>query len=193
MLSDDAFAHKPTLEGNRVRLMPLAPRHAEAMHALVSDPEVRWFTGTTRTFPLEQVRRLSAHWQETDGRLLWAVEDRETGETLGELALEQADFDNEALSYRVSLFPRFCGRGLGTEAAQLAFTYAFEKVRVHRIYLEVYSFNERARRSYEKLGFVSEGTTRDSLLYDGKRYGATIMSLLAPEWRSARSTAPAVS
>ncbi|HEX3812616.1 MAG TPA: GNAT family protein [Mycobacteriales bacterium] len=100
--------------------------------------------------------RLTAHCPETAGRLPWAVEARETGETLGELALEHADFDNETLSYRVSLF------------------------------------NERASRSYEKLGFVNEGITRDSLFYDGKRYDATIMSLLAPEWRSGTSTAPAV-
>lgn len=39
---------------------------------------------------------------------------------------------------------------------------------LHRISLEVYAFNPRARHVYEKVGFVHEGTGRDALLFDGE-------------------------
>ena len=44
------------------------------------------------------------------------------------------------------------------------------------------SFNPRARRAYEKAGFVVEGVLRDAYLCDGVRVDDVVMSILAPEW-----------
>jgi RimJ/RimL family protein N-acetyltransferase len=60
--------------------------------------------------------------------------------------------------------------------------YGFEVLGLHRIDLEVYSFNPRARHVYEKVGFVAEGVLRDALRWDGHWVDATVMSVLAPEW-----------
>ena len=73
-------------------------------------------------------------------------------------------------------------RGLGTEATRLIVGYGFERLGLHRISLEVYAFNPRARRAYEKAGFRPEGVLRESLRYDGEWIDATVMSILAPEW-----------
>jgi RimJ/RimL family protein N-acetyltransferase len=75
---------------------------------------------------------------------------------------------------------------MGTEATRLIVGYGFEMLRLHRISLEVYAFNPRARRAYEKVGFVAEGVLRDALLWDGERVDATVMSILAPEWATHR-------
>lgn len=53
---------------------------------------------------------------------------------------------------------------------------------MHRVDLEVYAYNPRARRVYEKAGFVYEGTKRQSLLWDGAWVDAHVMSILADEW-----------
>jgi RimJ/RimL family protein N-acetyltransferase len=79
--------------------------------------------------------------------------------------------------------PRFYGRGLGTQAARLIIGYAFEAVGVHRIGLEVYDVNPRARHVYEKLGFVREGTMRDALRWDGQWVDAHVMGLLDRDWK----------
>ena len=44
------------------------------------------------------------------------------------------------------------------------------------------SFNPRARRAYEKVGFRTEGVLRESLRSNGEWIDATVMSILAPEW-----------
>ena len=62
----------------------------------------------------------------------------------------------------------------GTEATRLIVGYGFEKLGLHRISLEVYAFNPRARRAYEKVGFVAEGVLRDALLWEGERVDATV-------------------
>ena len=45
MVRPDVFATKPTLTGERVRLVPLGPQHAETLHELTADPETKRFTG----------------------------------------------------------------------------------------------------------------------------------------------------
>ena len=60
--------------------------------------------------------------------------------------------------------------------------YGFEQLGLHRITLEVYSFNPRARRVYDKVGFVAEGVLRDALRRGDGWIDATVMSILAPEW-----------
>ena len=49
---------------------------------------------------------------------------------------------------------------------------------LHRITLEVYDLNPRARHVYEKVGFVHEGTGRDALLLDGAWIDVHYMAIL---------------
>ena len=46
----------------------------------------------------------------------------------------------------------------------------------------MFAFNPRARRVYDKVGFVLEGTRRQALRWDGEWVDAQIMGILADEW-----------
>ena len=62
--------------------------------------------------------------------------------------------------------------------------FAFEALKLHRLELDVFSFNPRARRVYEKAGFKVEGVLRDAVK-DGDRYADDIlMAILEDEWRA---------
>ena len=62
--------------------------------------------------------------------------------------------------------------------------FAFEVLKLHRLELDVFSFNPRARRVYEKAGFKVEGVLRDAVK-DGDRYADDIlMAILEDEWRA---------
>ena len=115
-------------------------------------------------------------------RLDLAVADQATGECVGEVVLNQWDPGNESCNFRILLGPAGRGRGLGTEATRLIVGYGLERLGLHRISLEVYAFNPRARRVYEKVGFRAEGVLRESLHYNGAWVDATVMSVLAGEW-----------
>jgi RimJ/RimL family protein N-acetyltransferase len=52
------------------------------------------------------------------------------------------------------------GQGYGTEATGLMLDHAFGTLRLHRIALSVFAFNERAIRSYRRVGFLVEGRSR---------------------------------
>lgn len=53
------------------------------------------------------------------------------------------------------------------EATRLVLAHPFETLGLRRVSLEVHDFNPRARRTYDKVGFVQEGVRRDALRFDG--------------------------
>lgn len=182
MINDTALTEKPTLHGPTVRLVPMTGRHAEAMHAALDDPETNRLTGTRQAFTLDEIRTWCAGRPAQPDRLDLAVEDPDSGRFLGELALNELDRDNESAAFRIALTPDSTGRGIGTEAARLVLRYAFEQIRLHRVWLEVYAYNPRAARSYEKAGFVHEGRAREAHLWDGERYDVLHMAALRSQW-----------
>jgi RimJ/RimL family protein N-acetyltransferase len=162
------------------------------MCSILLDPEARVLTGSVhdeaqahaRESPAED--KLLRDWYATRNgqtdRLDLAITDRATGECVGEAVLSQWDPGNESCDFRILIGPGGRNRGLGTEATRLIVGYGFERLGLHRISLEVYAFNPRARRAYEKVGFRPEGVLRESLRYNGEWIDATVMSILAPEW-----------
>lgn len=76
----------------------------------------------------------------------------------------------------------YWGGGYGTEAMRLALRYGFMEMNLNRVQLEVFAYNTRAVRSYEKVGFKLEGTLRQWLLRDGEYHDVHIMGILRDEW-----------
>lgn len=79
--------------------------------------------------------------------------------------------------------PNTRGQGFGTEAMQLALTFAFNELNLHRVQVFVFSYNDQAIAVYEKIGFKLEGVQREFLRRDGKHYDAYIYGLLHQEWQ----------
>lgn len=74
------------------------------------------------------------------------------------------------------------GKGYGTDAMKLALRFAFTEINLERVTLNVFEYNPRAIRSYEKAGFKHEGRMRGGLLKDGKRWDMLYMGVLREEW-----------
>ena len=83
------------------------------------------------------------------------------------------------------------GRGHGTEITRLVVDHALDVAGLHRLSLGVFDFNARARRVYEKGGFVLEGRLRDVLHWDGRWHDELVMSVLRTDPRHpARTKSP---
>jgi RimJ/RimL family protein N-acetyltransferase len=188
------FADKPTLNGERVVLRPFVGDDVPAMAEAIADPEVRKLTGSVNSsteqpdeaFGEERLRAWYSTRAEHDDRLDLAIVDRETGDCVGEAVLNEWEPENASCNFRILIGPRGRDRGLGTEATRLVLAHAFETISLHRVSLEVYAFNPRAQRAYEKVGFVTEGVRRDALRFDGEWVDSVLMSVLAPEWEQHR-------
>ncbi|SEF15604.1 GNAT family N-acetyltransferase [Jiangella alba] len=184
MINAAAVATTPTLTGPRIRLVPLGPEHAEAVFTSLQEPESNRLTGTHQTFTRAAIDAYCASRADQDDRLDWAIEDVATGQYAGGVSVNEVDADNETAGFRIDLVESHRGRGLGPEAIELMLAHLFDEVGVYRVGLEVYAFNPRAQRSYEKVGFVVEGRERGALLWDGERVDAVLMGLLRDEWKA---------
>ena len=76
----------------------------------------------------------------------------------------------------------YWGNGYGTDAMRVILHFAFAELNLHRVSLDVFEYNPRAIRSYEKVRFVIEGRVRQALNREGRRWDVIYMSILREEW-----------
>lgn len=76
----------------------------------------------------------------------------------------------------------FWGKGYGTDVMRVILRYAFTEVNLNRVTLNVFEYNPRAIRSYEKAGFRHEGRVRQFLNKEGRRWDMLFMGILREEW-----------
>jgi RimJ/RimL family protein N-acetyltransferase len=88
-----------------------------------------------------------------------------------------------AMLSRVVIRPDRRGQKLGRFMVRRALAFGFDRLKLHRIGLGVFDFNEQALRCYERAGFTREGTLRDSVRVGDERWSCHIMSILRPEWQ----------
>jgi RimJ/RimL family protein N-acetyltransferase len=79
--------------------------------------------------------------------------------------------------------PYYRGKGYGTDAMKVLLNYAFNELNLHRVNLGVFEFNQRAIRSYEKCGFKYEGSEREFIFKEDKRWSIQNMGILRSEWQ----------
>jgi RimJ/RimL family protein N-acetyltransferase len=76
----------------------------------------------------------------------------------------------------------YWGKGYGTDALRILQRYAFYELNLNRMSLWVFDYNLRARKAYEKAGFIVEGRIREMMLRDGRRWDWLMMGILREEW-----------
>ena len=114
-----------------------------------------------------------------------AIHVRGSDRLIGSCAFSQLDADNGSALYHITIGEKDAwGLGYGTEATQLMLEHAFLRLSLHRVALTVFSFNERAIRSYEKAGFTIEGRAREAIWRGGRFWDEILMSVLESEWRA---------
>ena len=74
------------------------------------------------------------------------------------------------------------GKGSGRDALDLILRYGFDELGLHRIWLDVMAYNERAIRLYASAGFREEGRLREHLHRDGRRWDVVLMGILRDEF-----------
>lgn len=79
------------------------------------------------------------------------------------------------------------GRGLGRIILMELMHIAFDELGAHRLFLDVFEDNARARHLYESLGFAYEGTLREAALRDGQYCTLRLMSVLDREYAARKA------
>jgi aminoglycoside 6'-N-acetyltransferase len=162
------------LQGVHVLLRPTSDAEVALLTSLVNDPEVSLWWGVYDEDKMrEEVRdpRLSAWTVVVDGAVAGLVE-----------VTEELEPDYPSVALDIFLGVAFHGRGYGAEALRTVLRHMFEERGHHRATIDPTVENERAIRSYERIGFRPVGILRQAERAPDSRWrDALLMDLLADE------------
>jgi ribosomal-protein-alanine N-acetyltransferase len=143
----------------RLTIRPFTIADVPAIHeALYSDPTAMRFIGGPHTY--ERTRQGIAGYiehQRTAGYSFWAVEERESGQVIGEAGLYPMNGKGPDIELGYALGTPWWGMGYATEAGAAILRAAFEHLAVPRIVAVAKAENTASLRVLEKLGFRAEG------------------------------------
>lgn len=152
---------QPTLQTERITLVPLAEEHLGHEVELDAQPEVmRFLTGRARTRDeVETIhrRRISVA-RDNPGLGFWSgfTSNGSDDEFVGWWILEPPEREEQRvtgqaeLGYR--LLPRFWRQGLASEGARALIRYGFEQLGLERIIAETMAVNEASRATLSAVG-----------------------------------------
>jgi RimJ/RimL family protein N-acetyltransferase len=175
------------LTGQKVKLRPLHSNDLEVIQQAYTDLDLQLITdGDSPPLTDVQVREF---WEEiitNPGASLryFAIEALGEGSPfVGACSLQQIDLRNRHAELGVWMASREQrGQGYGTEAVRLLLAYGFEVLRLDKVYLGAYDFNEGGLRAYERVGFRYEGRLQNMLHYEGRYWDEWPMRILRSEW-----------
>jgi RimJ/RimL family protein N-acetyltransferase len=177
------------IEGRLVELRRHTPANLPTVLRWYADPEIARLTRySTRPMPAEEVERFFQARLLSTESVAYGIHLRPSGRLVGLTTFSSLDPDNGSVLFHITIGERDAwGQGYGTEAAQLMLWLAFERIGLHRVGLTVFSFNERAIRSYEKAGFRVEGRAREAIARDDRYWDEVQMGILRDEWLALRA------
>ena len=150
------------IEGKIITLRPLAERHRAKTRVWANDPELMRLLDRAHPVSAEEHETWFARLEERTDCLYLSIEANGDSAHIGNVWLWEIDQRHRRAELRIMIGENaHTGRGAGTEAISLLCDYAFEHLNLHKIYAYVLALNPRARRSFEKAGFVLEGTLRE--------------------------------
>lgn len=190
----------PVLEGARVRLEPLAHRHAEDLFRAAREDRgsygFTWVPGS----PAEAEEYVDAQLARAASGMMapYAQVDRESGRAVGATAYWEPRYwlgEDVLSAIEVGftwLGESAQGTGVNTESKYLLFRHAFEAWGVERVDLKTDARNARSRAAIERVGARFEGVLRNwsrssAPGEDGRLRDSAVFSITAEEWPDVRA------
>lgn len=105
--------------------------------------------------------------------------EKESDRAVGSVYIRDIDRQHNKAEYGIFIGEEDAlSKGYGSQAARLVIRYAFEELKLHKLMLRVLAKNQRARRSYERAGFVQEAYLKDEVFLEGNYEDVIYMAVL---------------
>jgi RimJ/RimL family protein N-acetyltransferase len=171
-----------------VWLRPLEERDLLAYVAGINDVEVGGWAGYGTPFSVEQAREWLKKSIEKTSRsegYFFAVCELGDDRFIGTTWLKDVNLLFGSAELAIFMDRDHIGAGWGSDAQRAVLRFGFINLGLERVFLTVYASNERAIRSYEKLGFRREGVMRRSWRGPRGLEDSLLMAILRDEWEDA--------
>ncbi len=173
------------MKEGQIDLRPLKQNDIQGMLEWMHDPEVNCFFRFDASNMTEAKAKAFVENSEKElnekRSFNFAIVD-ENDEYLGTISLKDIDWGAKVAEYAISLRSVAQGKGTATIATKMILEFAFEQLKLNRVFLNVLSENEKAIHLYEKCGFIYEGEFREHLFLRGELRNLKWYSILRREY-----------
>lgn len=173
------------LVGNRLYLRPLELIDTEGDYPnWLNDPIVCQYNSHgdnlyTREMAAEYIHSV----QNNPNSNVFAICMIENDRHIGNIALQQISLKNRNAELAILIGEKeVYGQGIGYEAALLLVEYAFEYLKLHRLYCGTHSENIGMQKLALKLGMRQEGVRREALFKNGSFANIVEYGMLSDEF-----------
>lgn len=146
------------------------------------DSDIARLTGCKNKFTHDEVINYFLSNLEDEERFDFMIINSE-GNIIGESVINEIDSELKCANFRIGFFhSNECGKGIGSWVIRKTLEFAFEELKLHRLSLDVFSFNIRAKKAYEKAGFKVEGILKDAIKDKDEYADDILMAILEDDW-----------
>lgn len=180
-----------TLEGEQVRLEPLASAHAQGLSEAIQDGELHrlWYTIVPSPEQVPAWIEASLQAQQAGKAVPFAVRRRRDGRIVGSTRYMNIEPTQRRLEIGTTFYAASVQRsGLNTECKRLLLSHAFEALRCIAVEFRTHWFNHRSREAIARLGAKQDGVLRKhQQLADGSFRDTVVFSITDDEWPAVRN------
>lgn len=173
-------------EGVLVRLRAYEKEEMADVKNLINRSEIKRYLSPGIPFPytLEDEIKFYESISATNDTYTFAIETKESKELIGGCGINAIDWKNSRATVGIFIGKEgYLSKGYGTDAMKVLVNFIFNEMNINKVKLEVYSFNARAIKCYEKLGFVQEGCLRKEIFREGKYHDILHYGLFREEFK----------
>ncbi|GGF13789.1 acetyltransferase [Halobacillus andaensis] len=176
-------------KGERIKLRKLAETDIETYHSWRNNEEVMRYTNPSLDkYTFSETQEFVEKITQSPTSKSYMIELIQSRKPLGITSLINIDYKNRNAECIIDIGEHeYWGNGYGKEALQLLIKYSFVELNLHKVYLRVFSFNDRAISLYEKMGFRIEGEQIDQLFRDGEWHNVVLMAIFQKDFFAAKS------
>lgn len=171
--------------GEKVRLREYKKADIACAQKYINDSEVKnlLHPGIPYLYTFEDEEKWFNTLSATKDVYSFAIETIEDNKYIGGCGINNINWKNSVSEVGIFIGDKdYWGKGYGTDAMKILIKFIFNQMNINKIKLKVFSFNERAIKSYEKCGFKKEGILRQEIFRNGKYHDEIIMGILKSEY-----------
>lgn len=179
-----------TLEGNGVRLEPLAASHEPGLAAAASDGRLweLWYTSVPSPQEVPQYIQFALEGQRAGIMLPWAVRELSTDRIVGSTRYHDIVATIDRVEIGWTWYAASWQRThVNAACKMLLLSHAFETLGCAIVGLRTYNFNFASQKAIERLGAKRDGVLRHHYARrDGSVRDSFMYSILREEWADVR-------
>jgi len=181
--------HQPlTLEGERVKLIPLSLEHSKAFQELLKQEELDkiWYTSIPSSDQLEEEIRRRLALQSIGSMVAFSVWDKTRNCLCGMTTYMHIEPNHKRLEIGSTWISKASQRtGLNTQMKFLMLRHSFEELGCIAVEFRTHFMNTQSRRAIERLGAKLDGILRShQIMKDGSLRDTCVYSVTKAEWPS---------